>query len=124
MIGERQKAAGRTTASKDKLHDESYLNCPGKSSVERQKKIAERRTQIPKLYRGIYDKAVTGSSRKAAMHAFCLECCGWQIKEVFLCTDLGCPLYSYRPKSRASQGAPESVSNEPEPKNSNNEGNG
>ena len=83
-------------------------------SIERQKKISERRAQMPKLYRAIYDKAVRGKSRKAAMHAFCLECCGWQIKEVFLCTDLGCALYPYRPQSRASQGAPESVSAQPE----------
>jgi hypothetical protein len=74
--------------------------------------IEQRRAQIPKLYRAIYDKAVRGNSRKAAMHAFCLECVCWQIKEVFLCTDLGCPLYPYRPQSRVSQEASESVSDE------------
>jgi len=86
--------------------------------AKRQEMIARRCKQIPKLYRGIYEKAVTGKSRKAAMHAFCLECVCWQIKEVFLCTDLGCPLYPYRPISRASQGAPESIADEPESKNS------
>jgi hypothetical protein len=91
--------------------------------IDRQAKIAERRKQIPKLYRGIYDKAVTGRSRKAAMHAQCLECCGWQVKEVFLCTDLGCPLYPYRPKSRVSPVAPQSVPNEPETKNATRTGN-
>ncbi len=92
--------------------------------MKQQERIAGHRLQIPKLYRGIYDKAVSGKSRKAAMHAFCLECCGWVIKEVYLCTSPQCPLFLYRSKSRASQGAPESVSNEPEPKNSSNEGNG
>ena len=87
-------------------------------NIERQKKMGERRAQIPKLYRAIYDKAITGKSRKAAMHAQCLECCGWQIKELFLCTDLGCPLYPYRPQSRASQGTSETLSDEPESKNS------
>ncbi len=82
-------------------------------NIERKEKIAERLAQIPKLYRGIYDKAITGKSRKAAMHAQCLECCGWQIKEVFLCTSPQCPLYPYRPKSRVPQDAPESVPNEP-----------
>lgn len=74
--------------------------------------------QIPILYRSLYARAIGGKSRKAAMHSFCLECCGWQIKEVFLCTDLGCPLYPYRPQSRVSQVAPESVSDEQESKKS------
>ena len=81
---------------------------------KRQELIAKHRADVPKLYRGIYDKAVAGKSRKAAMHAFCLECCGWQIKEVFLCTSPQCPLYPYRPQSRVSQGTPESVPDEPE----------
>ena len=84
----------------------------------RGEQIAERRAQIPKLYRGIYDKAVKGRSRKASMHAFCLECVGFQIKEVYLCTDLGCALYPYRPRSRVSPVAPQSVPDEPESKNS------
>ncbi len=87
--------------------------------LSRAEKITERRKQIPKLYRGIYDKAVAGRSRKAAMHAFCLECCGWVIKEVYLCTSPQCPLFLYRPKSRASQDKPESVSDEPESKKPN-----
>ena len=85
---------------------------------KRAKQITERLSQIPRAYRGIYERAVAGKSRKAAMHSFCLECCGWQIKEVFLCTDLGCSLYSYRPHARSSQDARESVQNEPELKNS------
>jgi len=59
--------------------------------------------QVPRNAQAIYHRAMTGKSRKAAMHAFCLECCAWQIKEVFGCTDPGCPLYPYRPTSRISQ---------------------
>lgn len=70
-------------------------------SAERQLQIEARRAQIPKLYLATYEKAIGGRSRKSAMHAFCLECCGWQIKEVFLCSDLGCPLYPYRPLLRS-----------------------
>ena len=87
-------------------------------SAERQAKIAERRAQIPKAYQGIYERAMAGNSRKAATHAFCLECCGYQIKEVFACTDLACPLYPYRPTSRVPQEAPEGIPGEPESKNS------
>ncbi len=83
-------------------------------STSREQQISERRAQIPKLYRAKYDKAVGGQSRKAAMHSFCLECCGWQIKEVFLCTDLACPLYPYRPRSRVAQGTSQSVREQPE----------
>ena len=86
---------------------------------DREQKISERRAQMPKLYRAKYDAAVGGQSRKAAMHAFCLECCGWQIKEVFLCTGLACPLYPYRPRSRVPQGASQSVREQPEHENPN-----
>ena len=90
----------------------------------RQERIAEHRADMPKLYRGIYDKAVSGKSRKAAMHAFCLECVGWVIKEVFLCTSPQCSLYPYRPKPRVSQGMPESIGDEPESTKSDNKGDG
>ena len=94
----------------------------GRMMRTREEQIAERREQIPKLYRSIYDRAIKGKSRKAAMHAFCLECCGGQIKEVHACSDTGCSLYPYRPKPRASQGMPESVSDEQKLKNSENKG--
>jgi hypothetical protein len=60
------------------------------------------RREVPKKYRGLYERAMQGKSRKAAMHAFCLECCYWQIKEVQLCSDTGCPLFPYRPRARIS----------------------
>lgn len=87
-------------------------------SSERETQIAKRRAEMPCAYRACYDKAVSGKSRKAAMRAFCLECCGYEIREVFLCTDLGCPLYPYRPRSRVSQGTSESVLEGPESKKS------
>jgi hypothetical protein len=60
---------------------------------------------IPKKYRGIYDRAMTGRSQAAAIRAHCLMCVGWQREEVKLCTAPTCPLYPYRltgakPKSR------------------------
>ncbi len=78
-------------------------------SAEGQEQTAARLAQMPKQYRPTYERAMTGKSRKAAMHAFCAECCGYQIQEVYLCTDLGCPLYPYRPKSRVSPVASQSV---------------
>ena len=60
-------------------------------------KIAKRRSDIPTAYRGTYDRAMSGNSRQAAMHAFCLECMGWQREEVRVCTSYACPLFPYRP---------------------------
>ena len=54
--------------------------------------------RIPKAYQGHYKKALAGKSRKAAIRAFCLECVGWNAKEVRLCTAKGCPLYQFRLK--------------------------
>jgi len=58
------------------------------------------------MYQGIYNRAMSGKSRKAAMRAFCLERVGWKRNEVALCTDKDCPLYPYRPYKRVktSQG--------------------
>jgi hypothetical protein len=88
---------------KAKTTDTSYSNPDIESSQKRAEQIAERLAQMPRAYRRVYERAVEGKSRKAAMHSFCLECCGWQVKEVFLCIDLGCPLYPYRPKSRVAK---------------------
>lgn len=84
------------------------------SKEDQQERIAQRRAEMPRRYRDAYDRAMKGRSRKAAMYSFCLECCGWEIREVFLCTSPECPLFPYRPRSRISQGAPEGLPDEPE----------
>ena len=68
-----------------------------------EQQIAERRTQIPKVHKINYDKAMKGRSMKAAIKAFCLECVCWQKEEVRLCTDIGCSLYPYRPYKGSSK---------------------
>jgi len=94
-------------AGKNHLHSKTYQKSAPLSS--RKMQIAERRSQIPKQYRAAYDRAMSGRSRKAAMRAFCCEYCGWEIKEVFFCSDSGCPLFPYRPRSRVPQVVSESV---------------
>jgi len=74
-------------------------------------RIAQHRSEMPQRYRESYNRAMTGRSRKAAMYSFCAECCGYEIREVFLCTSPECPLYPYRPRSRVAQGAPEGIPN-------------
>ncbi len=60
-------------------------------------RIAQRRADMPDVYRKNYDTAMTGNSRKAGVKAFCLECMMWQREEVRRCTSVACPLYPYRP---------------------------
>lgn len=60
-------------------------------------RIAKRRADMPKAYRGIYDKAMGGASKAAAIHAFCLECVGWDRNAVKRCMSTPCPLFPYRP---------------------------
>lgn len=61
--------------------------------------IEKRLQEMPLSCRNNYHKAMRGRSMKSAIKAFCSECVGWQREEVKLCTDLGCPLYPYRPTS-------------------------
>jgi len=58
--------------------------------------------QIPKKYVKLYAKAMKGKSRKTAMKVFCLECVGYDPKEVTQCGDIGCPLYPYRTKTKST----------------------
>ena len=66
-------------------------------NVEREAQITERRAQIPRKYRSLYDRAVRGRSLRACVNAQCLECVGWVSKEVTFCTDRACPLWTVRP---------------------------
>jgi len=60
-------------------------------------RIADRRSDMPKIYRANYDRAMAGNSLRAAINAQCLECVQWQRVEVRLCPSTPCPLWSYRP---------------------------
>jgi hypothetical protein len=60
-------------------------------------RIAERRSDIPAIYRGSYDKAISGKSLREAVNSFCRECVMWQRVEVRLCPSTPCPLWPYRP---------------------------
>jgi len=55
-----------------------------------------RTTAIPRRFQPVYARALAAKSRKAAIRAFCLECCGWDASEVHNCSDNGCPLYAFR----------------------------
>lgn len=76
-------------------------------NTDRQKQIAERRAQIPKCYRGTYDKALRGRSLRAAVTSFCLECVVYATNEVRHCSDTACPLWKVRPYQDVPQNARE-----------------
>ena len=61
-----------------------------------------------------YCRAMAGNSRKLAIKTFCAECMGWEkplASAIRECSDLGCPLYPYRPY-RTAVDAPESGAKE------------
>lgn len=110
MKTKRKKAAvGAATKKNITQPRKSY---PQKQSVSidniRAERIRKHRSDIPKIYRRTYDRAMQGKSHKSAVKAFCLECCGWQKEEVRHCTSLACSLYPYRPykerQNHTSQG--------------------
>ena len=41
-------------------------------------------------------KTISKLSRKQAVRSFCIECMGFQPKEVRICTDQLCPLFPFR----------------------------
>jgi len=81
-----------------KLVEEKY-------NINRSEQIDKRLSGMPITCKATYKKAVKHKSMRAAINSQCLECVGYQRKEVSLCTDLGCPLYSYRPYQKRDKGA-------------------
>jgi len=71
----------------------------GVKVLPQDEQIEKRLAEMPNSYRRKYLRAMSGRSMKSAIKSFCLECVGYQREEVKLCTDLGCPLYPYRPTS-------------------------
>jgi len=96
MLSAKEGAA--PTAPKNNRQDESYTKSGRVSmKLERDRQISGRRTQIPRKYRRLYDRAISGKSLRASINAQCLECCQWLSKEIVLCSDFGCPLFAVRP---------------------------
>lgn len=58
---------------------------------------ARRRRRVPSWAEKRYSRALGGKSRGAAIAAMCLECCGYDRREVAACPATACPLHPYRP---------------------------
>ena len=71
---------------------------PERKPRTRQEQIEDRFLDIPESQQKNYLKATQGkASPRGAIKAFCCECVGYDRAEVTMCSDLGCPLYLYRP---------------------------
>lgn len=75
-----------------------------KYGIDRNEQVAKRIAGMPTTCRGAYKKAVNHKSMRAAVNSQCLECVGYIRKEISVCTDLACPLYSYRPFQKRTSG--------------------
>lgn len=75
---------------------------------KREAAIKEKLHRMPRMLRRKYLRAVTRTSRLAAMSAFCDECMGYQIREIPDCTALDCPLWAWRRRSEVEE-EPEEV---------------
>ncbi len=60
--------------------------------------ILSKAKDMPGIYEKNYLAAVSGkASPRNAIKAFCIECYGYQRKEVTSCSAIECPLNLYRP---------------------------
>jgi hypothetical protein len=59
--------------------------------------MARRLAAMPESHHGTYRRAVSGKSLRAAVDAFCAECCGYDREAVRTCPAIACPLWSVRP---------------------------
>lgn len=62
--------------------------------------VARRLQAMPESFRGAYRRAQGGKSLRAAVTAFCGECCGYDREAVRTCPAVACPLHPYRPWQR------------------------
>ena len=58
--------------------------------------------KVSKLYLPLVDKVMRGS-RSAAVKLNCLACCGFNKREVRLCSDSACPMHQFRPFQRKEE---------------------
>ena len=107
MVTTKKAAAPTVTPNQNIKLPEAYQNLSPEAREKAVERIAKRRADMPKVYRGNYDKAMEGNSLRAAVHASCLECVMWQREEVRLCPSLQCPSWPYRPYQGVSKKAPE-----------------
>ena len=115
------KKAAAPTATKIKPSDnQDNLTTLGVSSTKQADRIAKQRKNMPRQFRRVYEIAQTGRSLRAAVNSTCIECMGYQFKDVRLCVSPQCPLFPYRPVQGISYGVSGVAQSEPGSTNSEN----
>jgi hypothetical protein len=75
-----------------------------------------RAAAVPVKFRKLYLRVLEGqASPRQAIKAMCMECIGWEAREVALCTSPACPLYLHRPFKDPSTIFPRRPENEVAP---------
>ena len=78
--------------------------------MKHQDRIAQRRVDMPRQYRKLYDRVVAGkASPRDAIKIQCLECFGYVKTEMVKCDSCACSLYSYRPYQETVKSSTEPV---------------
>jgi hypothetical protein len=102
MKDEREREAGEDAVQfSDRVAGSTAArlqNALGALPPGRKSSVLERLAEMPSSYRPMYLKVVLGrASSRVAIKAQCLECVGWERREVVACTAEACPLWAYRP---------------------------
>lgn len=109
MTGTDSDVSNETDHNRPSKRAQNRVSEGGEASSTRNPRIIEEERQYPPRARGIYRRAMSGLSRKAAMDAFCIGCMGYNPHLVADCTAPQCALYPYRrgrPRSRATRPCP------------------
>jgi len=94
-----------STTTKGRGHQEMTGNAPNSPAMSHleEQTVAGARKYAPSRV-GVFLRAFSGGSRKAAVTAKCIECCCYQPVEVARCGIEGCPLWRYRPYQSRKKG--------------------
>ena len=92
------RSARRSAAEKEALKPKNRVDCQERLRILYQ--------EVPKRYLPLIDRLAEGS-RTAAIKLHCLQCVGYESKEVTNCTATQCPIWPvrpYQPKLSESEG--------------------
>lgn len=77
---------------------EAPFRRPDATEIDRKRAIRlQDVSQYAPRHVAVFRRAYEGRSRRAAVHALCVECMGYDAREVPRCSAPDCPLWPYRP---------------------------
>ena len=109
VLTDEDRARGRRSKTRERSSRGSIQNQRSDLRSTQEAAIRDRASQIPKTCLRTYLLAMRGKSLRASINAFCMECVGWDRREVALCTALACPHYPYRPFKETNEAEEEAA---------------